>query len=458
MAYDWQDPTDLADAIAQQERITPIVDQVFVQCGDMAAPDFASVTCLADVPGRGDYADEADAVATYLAQANTHLNMLAAYVDQRQSLAPIYTAHQQRRGLAARSAAGDGAALTAALAGVPYGNIPTFAQRWAEHPRVIAGDVQTAITNQVAVRFEVDGPTAFQAATVMTTDGVPPENLRIDRIALTDQPTYPSVFSAYPTIPTTQAAVPYLVETITAKGAAERAEGAAYGEADLSYAESSVTIRGVGVIIPITDEQLADVSMAQGLISGRLTTLVNQRGGSQLINGSGVAPNLQGLLNVAGLVDSVGFTPTEAAAATGAQIASKISRLRWAIQANGVDGDVAVSRMFIHPTVWSVMESANTNGQFLLGGPASAPQPALWGIPVSVTPVVPYGLTNGDTFGVAMGDFAGHASLYERSGVIVEVGMSGDDFATGKRRIRVTRRLAPVYFRPSAFGSLVVST
>ena len=104
-----------------------------------------------------------------------------------------------------------------------------------------------------------------------------------------------------PTIQTTQNAFVYMEETTYTNAAAETLEGAAKPEAALALTQRTAPIRKVAVWIAVTDEQLEDVPGIQDYLEQRLSFMVRQRLDSQILVGTGVAPNLLGVLNVVGI-------------------------------------------------------------------------------------------------------------------------------------------------------------
>src|SRR5262245_34648917 len=99
-------------------------------------------------------------------------------------------------------------------------------------------------------------------------------------------------------------------ETTSTNAAVEVAEAAApvnqtpysgtWPDSALAYTERTVTVRKIATWLPVTDEQVQDVSQIAGIIDARLRFFAMQRLDSQIINGNGVSPNMAGLLNTSG--------------------------------------------------------------------------------------------------------------------------------------------------------------
>ena len=137
----------------------------------------------------------------------------------------------------------------------------------------------------------------IETKTTLTTTGYPPEPLRQPGILETALRDPNAVISLFDIINTDQNAFSYLEETTFTNNAAEAAEGSAVGEAALAFTEKTEAIRKMGVFIPVTDQLLADEAGIQGYLNSRLQTMINLRLDSQLLNGDGTAPNIEGLLD-----------------------------------------------------------------------------------------------------------------------------------------------------------------
>ena len=282
---------------------------------------------------------------------------------------------------------------------------------------------------------DIENPIAHLKTLFLTTDGFPPESVRTGRIveaALLG----PQVLDIIPSVPTTQAAVVFMRETVTTEAAAERAEGALYAEADISYAEDSSTVRSIGVSLPITDEQLEDVPGVAGLIDGRLSLFLRRRLDLQVLVGDGTAPNLSGILDVSGI-------QTQAKGADPA-----FDAIHKAITLVAVTGAANPSNIVLHPNDWQdIRLTRTTDGIYILGNPQDLGVMRLWGLPVTVSDRIT------ENTGL-VGDFATHCELRPRRGIEVEVGFVADQFKEGEKTIRAGLRTAFVVYRAAAFCSV----
>jgi HK97 family phage major capsid protein len=270
--------------------------------------------------------------------------------------------------------------------------------------------------------------------TLMTTAaGWAPESIRIPRVELDPQRPI-AIADRVPFFTTAQAAVVYMEETTFTNNAAEAAEGAAFGEAALVLTERTSTVRKIAVQIPITDEQLEDVSQVGAYVNQRLSYMIRARLDSQIIAGNGTAPNLEGTNNVTGITTQAkGSDPTPDA-------------VYKAIRACRATGFAEPSAVLVHPNDWQdIRLLRDTNGNYIWGPPSAAAPEQIWGVPVTVSAAVTENT-------ITLGDYAGFSGLYVRRGVDLQVGYTGSQFVEGEKTVRADMRVALVHFRPEAFA------
>jgi HK97 family phage major capsid protein len=129
---------------------------------------------------------------------------------------------------------------------------------------------------------------------------------RLDRIGrdFIDRRTY--LLDLLPHIPVTQGAIEYVQDSTPladmANKAAEVAESGAKPQAGVTLAVKSEAAAVIASWVNITRQAAADVPQIQGYLDGRLRYGLKRRADAQAINGTGVSPNLTGLLNRSGIV------------------------------------------------------------------------------------------------------------------------------------------------------------
>lgn len=285
---------------------------------------------------------------------------------------------------------------------------------------------------QKDIEIEI-GSADILKAVMATTAGIAPETTRNGRL-ITVASRAPRAIDVFTVQYTDQAAVVYLEETTFSNNAAEVAEGAAAAEATLIVEEKSAPVRKIAVNIPVTEEQLADVSGSRAYIDQRLGFMVRRRLSAQLVTGTGVAPNLLGIIPTVGVQT----------AARGAD--SKSVALFKAVNKVYTVGDGEADAILMNPDDMTLMRlEVGGDGQFIFGPPSL-------NIPMTINGVTVVGDV-GTTAGTAVtGDFGMYTALVMRQGIIFSVTDSHDDeFPKGILRIKATVRAAKPCYRPAAF-------
>lgn len=255
--------------------------------------------------------------------------------------------------------------------------------------------------------------------------------------------------------------VRYVTETVTAQGAAETAEGGTKPEAQISFASVDEPVRKIAVTLPLTDESLEDVPLLRAYLNARLRLFLQMREDSQLLNGNGTPPNLQGILNRSGINTATSYSigganPDQA-------LVDAIFHAAMRVRDAFLEPDAAVMK----PSTWEIAALAKDgNRNYLLGGPgsqgyASADQSGrivgtgqrIWGLPVVLNANMPAQVaTNKD---VLVGAFAASAMLIRRSGIDVAISDSHSTFfQENKIMLRVEERVALAVFRPAGFAAV----
>lgn len=274
---------------------------------------------------------------------------------------------------------------------------------------------------------------AMQKTLFETGAGWTPETTRTGRVV--DYATRPiQITDVVPQTTTNQAAIKYMEETTFTNAAAEVAEGGAYAEAALALTERTSIVEKIGVFLPVTDEQLADVGESNSYVNRRLPFMVQQRLDLQLLVGNGTSPNLSGFLDVSGVqTQAKGADPVPDA-------------VYKAMDKVLVTGRATPGAAVFHPNDWQpVRLLRTTDGVYIWGAPSDAGPARIWGIPVILSDAI--------TENTALvGDFANFSELAIRSGIEVKVTDSHDDFfVKGKQAIRADIRAAFTVYRPTAF-------
>jgi HK97 family phage major capsid protein len=310
--------------------------------------------------------------------------------------------------------------------------VKSFGQRFVE-------------TKQYTEAFRKEGVIGVPAtldmslkALFQTSTGFAPENERSGLLVEKADLSLAELLDLIPVFPLTAGnAFVYMEETVRVHAAAETAEGAAYPESEFSYEEKTNPARKIGDHIPATDEQLEDEGGVASLLDQRLRYGLKKRLARQIVLGDGVAPNLRGILNTAGLQTQAKAGDTVMAAAFKA-----LTKVRFT-------GDAEPNAYVFHPNDWQdiVLATESGTGAFIWGHPAMVPLTRLWGLRVAVST----GLIENSGL---VGDFINFSRLDEKRGVEVQVGYIGDQFKEGKKTLRADVRVAFTATRPAAFCTI----
>lgn len=280
---------------------------------------------------------------------------------------------------------------------------------------------------------DFDAKAFLERKTLMTTAaGWAPESLRTGRVALDEQREI-EVTDILPVFPTSMAAIVYMEETTFTNNAAERAEGAAYGENAFALTQRSVPVQVVGASLPVTDEQLEDVEGIQAYLNQRMGFSVRQRLDTQVIAGGGTPPDLKGTLNVSSINSQAkGTDNVPDAVYKGMDLVKVTGR---------ANANVVIS----HPTDWQAVRLMKTaDGIYIWGSPSERGPATIWGLPV----VLSTAMTENT---IIVGDYARHSGLHVKKGLVIETGYVADQFKEGEITIRAGIRCAIVHYRAPAF-------
>lgn len=238
------------------------------------------------------------------------------------------------------------------------------------------------------------------------------------------------------TSPTKQTAVTFMEETTFTNAAAERNEAAAKAESALALTERTSNVRSIATNLPVTDEQLEDVDGIDAYLQQRMPFFLRQRLEGQILVGDGIAPNLKGLLNTAGIqTQAKGADPTPDA----------IYKAMVLVRTTGMAVPDAV---VMNPLDWQDVRLLRTaDGIYIWGSPSDAGPERIWGLPVLQV--------QAETQNTAIvGAFQMFCALRVKKGVTVERGFINDDFTKDITRLRAEMRAAFVVYRPAAFCSV----
>lgn len=296
---------------------------------------------------------------------------------------------------------------------------PTFKQ-WAQGSREGRIEIKNYGLSELKTLFE-------------TSAGWAPESTRTGYVV--DEVSRPiQVLDIMPSGQTGQASVVYMEETTRTHAAAETAEGTAKPEDAFALTEASTPVREIASSIPVTEIQLEDVPMVESYLEGRMNFGIRQRLDQQVISGDGIAPNLEGILNVTGI---------QTYALTAEPMPDAIHKAMTLVR---ITGRSQPTHVVLHPNDWQEIRLLRTaDGIYIWGSPSESGTPRMWGLPV----IESESLTE-DT-GLVGSFQTPWITLFERRGILIEQGVVNTQFKDNQRTIRASGRYALAVYRPAAF-------
>ncbi len=292
--------------------------------------------------------------------------------------------------------------------------------------------------------------------TTLTETGYPPAVTRSDLVVPTATRDPQTVLDLIDTITTDTFQYKYLEESTFTNNSSATAEAGTLGENALAFTEKTENIRKIGAFLPVTEELLADVSAVQGYLDSRLRTMVNLAVSDQIMAGSGVAPNLTGILNVTG-INTFAYGGYSGGLKRIGQIYEAITEIQK-------DSFLTPDAIIMHPSDWYqvVTEVADTSGTSGAGFTQTQPLfigagqfggavgQSLWGLPVVLDTTRPAGTA-------VVGVFGGGQAIHIVARQGMEIAMSDSHDANFTKDIivmKATVRLGLPVYRPTAFCTI----
>jgi HK97 family phage major capsid protein len=207
-------------------------------------------------------------------------------------------------------------------------------------------------------------------------------------------------------------------------------------ESDLTFDLNSEPVATIAHWIRASKQVLADASMLQAYINGRLMYGLKLREEQQLLKGSGVGLNIDGIYTQATSYSNPGVT---------VQAETAIDRLRIALlQVTLAEYDA--DGIVLSPIDWAAIElTKTTENAYLFATPRGLAAPGLWGRPVVATQSM-------DAGDFLVGAFAMGAQGWDREDASITVSnQDRDNFVKNMVTILCEERIALTVFRPEAF-------
>lgn len=322
-----------------------------------------------------------------------------------------------------------------------------------DHPAVKASTLGAEVMKSDAVAAFFDGKTDKARVEVKNTiigEGGSPQDpvdvlVRPDRLPGIVPGAFRSlnVLDVIPTGQTASNQVEYTQEDTFTNNAAERAEGIAKPETDLTFKLVQEPVRTIAHWLKVSKQVMEDAPALESYVNNRLVHGVRRRLQFQILRGNGTSPNLAGL--------SASGRHTAFSPSSGDSALDSINRAKYAV----IGADFSANVVLINPADWGAIERNKVSGGgYVLGDGAAVTYvangmiPMVWGLMV-----VPSNDVESGKFYVMD---TNATQLFVRSGVSVEFGFVNTDFTQNLMTIRAEMRGAMAVFQPTAvrYGDL----
>ena len=241
----------------------------------------------------------------------------------------------------------------------------------------------------------------------------------------------------FPHVPIATSSLTYAKEGTFTNNAAVVAEGSTKPESTLDVSLANANVETIAHYMKVTKQLYDDNPQAiVALIDHKLRYGLQAVVDKQLIQGTGSG-------ELGGLLLAGNHTEYPVALGNKDTLFDLVFKTYTAMASAGV----AAKRIILNPADWAELALAkDTQGRYILGGPAAVAGKVLWGIPVVTTNSMPTGK-------FIIGDLQLGATIYDRQAIQVAMTESdGDDFKKNLITIRVERRLAFAVEQPLSIG------
>ena len=241
---------------------------------------------------------------------------------------------------------------------------------------------------------------------------------------------------------TTSNSIEYVRESGFTNNANVVSETVQKPESNITFEMQSAPIVTIAHWIKASRQVLADVPMLQSYIDNRLRYGLMLKEEQQLLKGSGVGININGLYTQASNYANPGVT---------VQNETSIDRLRIAML-QVVLAELDPDGIVLSPIDWTTIELLkNDQNNYLFTQPQGVATPTLWGQPVVATQAM-------DAGEFLVGSFKQGAQIWDREDISVQVASENqDDFIKNMVTILCEERVGLTVYRDEAFvkGDLV---
>ncbi|MBT2738116.1 phage major capsid protein [Bacillus sp. ISL-7] len=234
--------------------------------------------------------------------------------------------------------------------------------------------------------------------------------------------------------PTTNNAVDYIREVGFTNASAVAPEGTLKAESSITFESETALVRTLAHWLPVTRQVVADIPQMQNHIDLRLMYGLSVTEESQILYGSGIGDNLEGLMVVAN-------TQTYTAPAG----ETKTDAIRRALTRTYISG-FPPTGVVLNPLDWEDIELLKgTDGHYIFLNVNTGNETRLFRVPVVLSTSMVEGSFLAGAFGLG-------AQLFDRERVNVRISEHHADYFTRNQlAVLCEERIALAIYRPEAF-------
>ena len=241
-----------------------------------------------------------------------------------------------------------------------------------------------------------------------------------------------------PTGSTASDVVRFVKESAYDNGAAATAEGATMGQSDFDFTASDANVQKISTYFRISEEMLSDTPQLTSYLSSRAPEKLLEVEDTQILSGTGVAPQLSGIITDSADFAAGGF-------ANAIESANEFDVLTVAMNQLSLSNYQA-NYIMINPTDFhKILLLKDSNNNYLKDQWYQGLEPRINGVPVVLSTAI-----TSDKY--LIGNFSVGTQLWVRDNVSVEFFREdGTNVRDGFVTCRVMERVALTNYLPNAF-------
>jgi len=232
--------------------------------------------------------------------------------------------------------------------------------------------------------------------------------------------------------------VRFVKESGYSNGAGATAEGSTLSQSDFDFTASDANVQKIGTYFRISEEMLNDTPQLTSYLSARAPEKLLEVEDNQILNGTGVAPQLSGIISDATAFAAGGF-------ANAIESANEFDVLTVALNQLAL-ANYAADYIMINPTDFhKILLLKSSQNEYLVKDWNQGLQPRINGVPVILNTAI-----TSDKY--LVGNFGMGTQLWVRDNVGVEFFKEdGTNVRDGFVTVRVQERVALTNYLPNAF-------